>query len=484
MTPTLPNATPVHLSEAKRKLLERYLRGEFVSHTESSGHIGRRSSDGPVPLALAQEQIWQRCLRIADEPPLYNESVTLYREGALDVRVLERCFDEILRRHEAWRTSFDTVNGAPVQWIHPLKIATKIRFFDLQGLPDERREEEAIRLTSEQAVQPFDFVRGPLLRLMLFKLADSKYRFNLIAHQSIIDGVSIYQVFPSELATLYDAFSAGRPSPLSDLPIQYADFAIWQREWLKGDFRDKQVAYWRRQLAGKLPTMEWGKKRSACGDSYRGVNRSFALPSPLSKRVQIFSRQERTTLFTVLVSAFAVLLRQYTGQDDVLVGTLSPAGRKRSEVQGLLGYFLNPVALRFNLPPTITFRDLLKETSHTVSEAISNDDVPLEVLAQELNLNTGREPFVKIALSLQPQVPTLRSGWNVTSMDAQNGGAVWDLYLAFIEGENGLTGRVQFNPDIFDETLVMRTLQDLWKLMTACISNPEELIGDLLPTSV
>jgi len=432
-------------------------------------------------LGLAQEQVWRRSLRAADKPPLYNETITVYRRGPLEVIVLEQCFAEILRRHEAWRSSFNLGSSQPVQVIHPAPLAVKIPVVDLRDLPGKEREAEATSLASEQAQQPFDPLQGPLLRPLLLKMDDTSYRFIVIAHQCIVDGVSVYQVFPTELAALYEAFSAGTASPLPELKIQYSDFARWQRQGLQGETRDQQFAYWRKQLAGELPVLQWPRMDTRpSGESCRGVIHSFTSPSGFAEMVKNFGHEQGATLFMVLLAGFTALLHIYTGQNDILVGTLSPAGRKRSEVQGLLGYFLNPVALRYAFTAESTFRDLLLETRRLISEAISNDDVPLEVVAERLNLKSSRDPFVKVAVSLQPQVPTVESGWNVTSMDAQSGGTVWDFYLAFIEGELGLQGRAQYNPDIFEEVVIRAMLEDLRKVIGSGISDPARRVKYLL----
>ena len=412
---------------------------------------------------------------------MYNEVITVYREGPLDVGVLERCLTEIIRRHEAWRSSFDTVDGQAVQLIHPAPAEMKIPFVDLQGWPASQREAKAVRLVSEQAQQPFDLKQGPLLKPLLLKLDANAYRLTIIAHQSIIDGISAYQVFPTELAALYEAISTGNPSPLPELQVQNDGFAYWQRRWIRDEIREQQIAYWRKQLAGELPRSQWQKTFVSSNDeSFRGVILPFAVPVELARRVKGFSHEHGATLFLVLLAAFTGLLYCHAHQDDILIGTLSPAGRKRSEVQALLGYFLNPVALRYRLPGEVTFEHLLQESRRLLSEAISNDDVPLEVVTEELKLSRDRDPIVKIAVSLQPCVPTVKKGWDVTSMDAQNGGTVWDLYLAFIDGARGLVGRAQYNPDVFQDAMISSMLEDLWKVLSAGLSYPATRLRDLL----
>jgi hypothetical protein len=467
-------------SESKRRLLEKLRRGSASQSPSPSALVVRRPPDKPAPLGLAQEQVWRRSLRAAGKPPLYNEVITVYRDGPLDVGVLERCLREIIRRHESLRSSFDTVDEQLIQIIHPTPAEVKIPFFDLQDWPSKQREAKALQLASDWAKQPFDLQHGPLLRPLFLKLSENVNRLTIIAHQSIVDGISVYQVFPSELAALYDAFSTGNPSPLPEPPIQYGDFAYWQREWLRDEVREQQMEYWRKQLAGEIPRLPWPKIRGAEEESFRGVIQPFTFPVELGRRVKGFSHEYGSTLFLVLLTAFAGLLHCYAQQDDILIGTLSPAGRKRSEVQMLLGYFLNPVALRYRLSGEVTFENLLQESRRLLSEAMSNDDVPLELVAKELKLPGNRDPLVKIAVSLQPSVPTVNRGWDVTSMDAQSGGTVWDLYLAFMDRAQGLAGRAQYNPDVFEEATISSMLVDLWKVLSKAISAPATRVRDLL----
>jgi surfactin family lipopeptide synthetase A len=468
------------LSESKRRLLEKLTRGSASRPIVLSPTI-KRLPDDSAPLGLAQEQVWWRSLRAAGKPPLYNEIVTIYREGWLEVGLLEKCLTEIIRRHESWRCSFGTVDGRPVQLIHCAQAEMRIPSVDLQGWPESQRETEIMRLVSQLAQQPFDLERGPLLKPLLFRLGANTHRLTIIAHQTIIDGISAYQVFPTELAALYEAFSGGNSSPLPELKTQYGDFAYWQRQWLRGEIHKQQIAYWRKQLAGGFPIPLWQRASVYSNEeSFRGVVRPFTVPVGLSRKIREFSQERRTTLFVVLLTALTALLHCYAHEDDILIGTLSPSGRKRSEVQGLLGYFLNPVALRYRLSAGITFAELLQESRRLLLEAISNDDVPLEVVAEELKLTWNRDPFVKVAISLQPQVPTLKRGWNVTSMDAQCGGTVWDLYLAFIDGAQGLTGRAQYNPDALEDTTISSLLDDSWRVLIAGISNPMSSVNHLL----
>jgi hypothetical protein len=301
-------------------------------------------------------------------------------------------------------------------------------------------------------------------------------------HQSIVDGVSVYQVLPSELAALYEAFSAGKPSPLPDLPLQYADFAYWERQWLQGGALANQVSYWREQLAGELPLLEWpsGRPRPSV-QSFRGAIYAFALPKRLCEELKKMCKREGVTLFMSLLAGFTALLFRYTEQDDIIVGTVAPAGRKRIEVQQLLGYFLNPVALRFDLSGGPTVRELLRQSLEVTSGALSHDDVPLEYLVRELKPTSDldRHPLFQMVITLAPPMPELDPGWNQTPMDVDSGGAKWDLYLELSERPTGIIGRAQYNTDLFTPATISQMLQQFETLLEALVVNSERRISEL-----
>jgi hypothetical protein len=445
------------LSDTKRALLDRYLRG-----TGSLGakQIGRRPPGSIAPLSAAQEELYRRELRVPAIPPLYNECVNLRMLGPLDVVALERAFNEIIKRHEAWRTTFETDEGQPVQIIHPFTPA-RLPVVDLQRIPEAEREAAAFQLISDDVRRPFDLGRGPLLRPKLLKITQTEHRLFLTAHQIVLDGLSAYQIFPLELAAFYDNFSIGKSPTLPELPVQSADFASWQREWLD-DAAAKQVDYWHKQLGSDVPVLSWPVKQRPVTRTFRGCIQNFSFPSLLSDRLKELSRRLNTTLFVVLLTGLATVLHRYTNQKEIVLGTLSPSGRKRSEVMGLLGYFLNPVALKLTFHSRTTFRELSSQAQTVLLEAMSNDDVPIERLAREFKMDdSSPSPFFTAAISLQPPMPNLNLPWSVTTMDVDSGGSPFDFYLAFIDTPEGLIGRAQFNPDLFDSKTIGCALQDL-----------------------
>ena len=453
------------LSDAKRVLFDRYSKGRVSSGPK----IGRRPQGVPAPLSLGQEQLYFRELEFAGNPPLYNECVTVRMLGPLDSDVLERSFNEIVRRHEVWRTSFETKAGQPVQVVHPHRPMQFSRT-DLRGLVEAERETEAVRLVSEDVRRPFRLDGGPLLRPTLVRMSDEEHRLFLAVHQIVVDGRSAYQIYPSELAAHYKAFLEGQPSPLPELKIQCADFAWWQRECLNGE-EARQLNYWREQLGGNLPLRGWPAEKANSGARVcYGRIHPFAFSPQLSAHVRDMSKRLNGTLFLVLLTGLASVIHRYEKHrygegGDVVLGTLSPSGRKQSEVMDLLGYFLNPVTLRLNCGAHTTFGELLHHARGVVSDAISNDDVPIERLARALGgqegSGSGPSPFFNVAVSLQPPTPDLGLPWSVTSMDVDSGGSPWPLYLAFIDRPEGIIGRAQFNPELFEIGTIKRLLHDL-----------------------
>lgn len=460
------------LSEAKRSLLGKYHSGKIVL---PASRILPRKGGVLAPLTFSQEELWRREQRVPEIPPLYNECVTVRMRGQLDVTALERALTAILARHEIWRTTFETKGGVPVQVVQP-PAPLKLRTLDLRGLREDLRQSEALRLMDAEAARPFRLAEEPPLRPILVRTDDQEHRLYLIAHQIILDGPSAYQIFPFELAAFYKGFTTGASPMLAELQIQCSDFALWQREQ-KNVLIEQQLEYWRKRLGDDHSLSQWPLRLPQTGRSYRGVIQSFAFSAETRERIRLFSHRENGTLFSTLLAGFAALLHSKNKQEKIFLGTLSPSGRKRSEVLGLLGYFLNPVALKFDFASEPTLVDLIHQARHMTAEAICNDDVPIEHVARQLkSANTSPSPFFRAAVSLQPPTPDLGVDWAVSSMDVQSGGSPWELYLAFIDRPTGLLGRAQFDPTIFDPEAISHLLKELESLILCeCSSVLKEL---------
>jgi hypothetical protein len=469
------------LAEQKRQeLLKAYLQAHPQTAQHCPSPIVRRSPGAIAPLSLMQEQLWRRETQNPEIAPLYNECVMLRMIGPLDRVALERGLSEIVRRHEIWRTTFETRAGEPVQIVQPA-APLHLRSIDLRDLPEADREAQAIALIGQDARRRFALESEPPLRPTLIRMGEEEHRLFLVAHLMLLDGVSAYQLFPSELATLYQAYAAGNCSPLPELPIQYGDFASWQREASQAGLAS-QIAYWQEQLGGRPPITELpGGKSRGQKRIYRGVTHSFTFPGRLSETLRAFAKQENSTLFFVLLAGFATLIQQRTNQEQIILGTLASSGRNQSEVLNLLGYFLNPVALRFDFAGDPTFLELLAQSRMVLSNAMLNADVPIEDLARTLTHEQipGPSPFFSAAISLQPPMPSLDLNWSVTSMDVDSGGSPWDLYLAFIDRPQHIMGRVQFDPDLFELPEITRTISDLQALLQQLTLNPSRRVSEI-----
>jgi len=477
---SIPNAAA--LSTARLRLMEKYLHGDVSGTAGGPVRITRRPPGKPAPLAPVQEEVWRRAQSAPDVPPFYNESITIHRYGPVDASILQRSFTEIIRRHEAWRTSYDTIDGQPVQVIHPPPAMVPLPVVDLRHLDVSKQEAEALRLATAEARMPFDLKNGPLVRAKMITLAEDEHRLFVTMHQSVVDGVTVSTVVPSELAAIYEAFLAGKASPLPELPIQYADYAYWHQQWLQSEESAKQLGYWRKQLTPAPPALAWPPNRPLSRiPTYNGVIRPFSIPNNLTQELKAMSRDEGVTLFMSLLAGCWALLNRYTGQEDLVIGTLAPSGRKRPELQNLIGYFLNPIPLRMNLSDNPPVRDLVRRTREIVSGAIANDEVPFEYLMTKLGLTSdpNRRPLFDVVLSLAPELTNLSAGWSQTFMDVESGGSRWGLYLELREGPDGLVGRAQYNPDLFEHATVERMIQDWQALLEALARNPAARLSEL-----
>ncbi len=435
-----------------------------------------------APLSFAQQQIWLHA-QLVPEIPIYNEPVTIQRHGTLDVPALERALSEIVRRHEAWRTSFAVADGEPVQVVQPATPALITRI-DLSQTPPSQKESEAQRLALEGALRPFDLSRGPLFRALLVHLSDTEHRLFLTLHHIIFDGYSIYRVLLPELAALYSAFSTGQDSPLSPLSVQYTDFARWEREWLSQSGRlPAQLAYWRKQLGEQLPVLRLPADHARpVVQSFRGAIQPVAFSKDLTDALKLLSRREGVTLFMTLLAGFATLLHRYSSSEDVVIGTVT-SGRKRSELEGLLGYFLNPVVLRNDLSGDPTFRELLRRTRNIALDAMSNDDAPFTHVVNDLHPNRSLSfnPLFQVLLTLEPPLPKAHEEWSaaLTRSEVDTGISKFDLCLELDDQPSGIVGRFKYSTDLFEAATVARMAAHLTTLLEGIIANPEQRISRL-----
>jgi aspartate racemase len=445
------------------------------------GRIRPSVNGQPAPLSFAQQQIWLHA-QMVPGLPIYNEPVTVRPRGAVDVPTLGRALTEIVRRHQAWRTNFVLVDGEPVQVVQPV-APVALPQVDLSHLPESERETEARRLANHDALRPFELSQGPLFRALVVRFSETEYRLFFTLHHIIFDGYAIYRVFLPELAALYAAYSEGRESPLPDLPIQYPDFAAWEREWLsRNGHSSSQLGYWREHLKGISAVQLPSDHRRPAIQSFRGAIQPVELSKELADALKRISRREGTTLFMTLLAAFAVMLQRYCSQDDISIGTVS-SGRKRSEVEGLLGYFLNPVVLRNDLSGDPTFVELLRRTRNITLDALSNDDVPFTHVVNEVrpNRSLSVNPLFQVLLTLEPPLPEMQHGWTVALTQAEADTAIskFDLCLELDDRPTGIVGRFKYSTDLFDPETAARMAGHLTTLLEAIAARPDQRISKL-----
>jgi surfactin family lipopeptide synthetase A len=475
-------AETLEISEQKRKLLERYLR-QRSEEAYVPAAIPRRAPGAAIPLTFAQQQVWLHA-QFAPHLPVYNEPFTVHRKGPLEVGALERSFTEIIRRHEAWRTTFATVDGEPVQVVHP-PFEIKLPLVDLRNLPQSERVAAALKLATEDARQIFDLAKLPLLRAHLVRLADEEYRLFVNCHHLIFDGVAGYQVFLPELVSLYEAYASSRSSPLADLMFQYGDYAVWQRESLHPEAIGPRVEYWKRQLGGDLPVLQLPTDRPRpAAETFRGAMQRFTLSSELTDGLRALSRQQGATLFMTVLAALDTLLYRYSGQEDILVGSIT-AGRNDPGTEKLLGFFLNTMVLRTDLTGNPTFTELLDRVRATTVAALSNGDVPLDRVIRELHpqRDLSRNPLFRVLLSLEPTRAEIEPGWDFTPIDVETGTTKFDLCLVLDDRSDGLSGRMIYSTDLFDVATIA-TMVECWRaLLEEVVADPEQRISrvEILP---
>ena len=436
--------------------------------------------EGPSPLSFAQQRLWF-IDQLEPGSALYNMPVALRFEGPLRPAVLAGSLSEIVRRHETLRTVFAVLDGSPVQVVRPA-APFLLPLIDLSGLPAGAREAAALSLTADEAGRPFDLACGPLLRGLLLRLAEGDHIVALTLHHIVSDGWSM-GILVREVTALYAAVSEGRPSPLAELPVQYADFAVWQRSWLRGAAVESEVAYWRRQLAGLPPLLELPTDRlRPAVQSHRGASRPLRLPAGLTGRAVHLGRQEGATLFMVLLAVLQVLLARHSGQRDFAVGTLI-AGRNRTEVEGLIGFFLNTLALRGDLTGAPSFHELLVQARETALAAHLHQDVPFEKLVEELTpeRSLAHTPLFQVMLILQntPAESLEIQDLRVQRMGEDKATEHFDLTLSLVEDQGGLHGAMKYAADLFDAPAIDRLVLHYERLLAAALEEPDAVVFEL-----
>jgi len=432
------------------------------------------------PLSFAQRRLWF-LHELEPGNTFYNLPFAVPFKVAVNPLVLERSINEIVNRHEMLRTVFDTVDGEPMQIIRP-RFHLDLTVVDLRTLSKDEQAAQTTRATNRLAQQPFDLAHGPLLRAALVQHDAHDHVFVLVMHHIIADGWS-FGVFWRELVALYNAFYINLPSPLVELPIQYADFAVWQRERLQGERLAALADYWKRQLAG-LPTLQLSTDRPRPPVlSYRGAFQEITVPRALAGALKALSQREGATLFMTLFAAFAVLLQRYCGQDDIVVGA-PVASRDRKELEGLIGFFVNTLVLRVDLSGDPQFRDLLARVRETALDAYAHQELPFEKLVEELRpeRDLSRNPLFQVSFQLfsapdgqdrpgpSEQAPTLV---------VNRGSAIFDIAVNLWEAGDAIGGHFEYSTDLFDPAFAARLVGHFKTLLKSISANPNARISQL-----
>ncbi|WNG46961.1 amino acid adenylation domain-containing protein [Archangium minus] len=441
--------------------------------------VARRAVE--VPLSFAQQRLWF-LERLQPGAVAYNIPYAVRMTGTLDLPSLERGLEAIVQRHQVLRTTFGEHEGMPVARIQA-RMPVPLGTVELSGLPAAEREAEVLRLAEREARTPFVLAEGPLLRTTLLRLGEGEHVLLLTMHHIITDGWST-GIFVRELAALYGAFSRGEPSPLPELPLQYSDYARWQREWLKGEVLEAQLGYWRQRLAGSPPVLNLplDRPRSEVPE-FQGGTRLFSLPRERVESLRALGRREGCSLFMVLLGGFQALLARWSGQEDIVVGT-PVAGRTRSEVEGLIGFFVNTLVLRTDVSGAPTFRELLARVREVALGAYAHQDVPFEKLVEALKpvRDMRYTPLFQVMFSLQnvPRASLELPGLTLTGIETVTGSSKFDLSLSLEEWEGGLRGLLSYNARLFDESTVGRWASELETLFGEVVREPEQPLARLL----
>ncbi len=461
------------LSPAKYRLLQRQMSGTAGQDT---GSVHARPAGTAVPLSPAQRRIW---LHAAQQPelPLYNESLTIHRHGSFDLGVLEASLNEILRRHEIWRTSF-TPDGEMV--IHDA-VRVTLPFVDLGGLPPAEQEAAALHLAGEDAKNPIAVDRAPLFRARVVRMKTNEHRLYLTLHHMIFDGVSISRVFLPELSAIYASFEQGEPSPLQPPKLQYGDYALWRERHENSLAAKQHLAYWFRQLSGQLPVLHIPVDRPGPAiASHRGSAECFRVPADLLEKLGVLCRAQGVTLYMALLAAFKVLLFRYGGQNDLIVGSVGD-GRRRPEFEALMGCFLDTFSVRTHPAAELRFSEYLAQTRETVLGAIVAADVPFDRIVQEINppRDARYHPVFQAFFNIRPQVHPLLEGWNLTTMDVTPKTTKFVLNLELCEWPDYLEARFLYSTENWEPRTIRRMAAHWLVLLRSVCLNPETKIGEL-----
>ena len=445
------------------------------------GPIQHVSRDEEMPLSFAQQRLWFLD-QLESANNIYNLAAAVQIKGPLDERALEQSLNEVVRRHEALRTVFARTGGEPVQVVNDAPQSLDLPAISLQHLAESERMSEAMRLANTEAQRRFDLSRGPLFRASLLRLDQQEYILLVNMAHIICDGWSM-EVLVREVAVLYEALIRQEPAPLPELPIQYADFAQWQRQWLQGEFLEAQLVYWREQLAGAPAVLALPTDRPRPPiQSFKGATQSFDLSGALSDAIRSLGRSEDATLFMTLFAAFNALLYRYTQQEDLVVG-VPISNRNWLDLEKLIGFFVNTLVLRTDLSGEPTFRELLRRVREVALGAYTHQDLPFEKLVEELQpeRDLSHTPLFQVMFALQsaPLESLKLADLSLNLFRTESGTSKFDLTLTIEERANEIGCLLEYNTDLFDDETISRMLLHWQTLLESIVAAPDMRVSEL-----
>ncbi len=472
------------LSESTWQLVEAF---GYEQRTEirrlldrSVQRITRLPEDAPRPLSFSQQRLWFLD-QLEPDSPFYNMPISVRIKGRLDKTLLERSINTIIQRHEILRASFNTIEGKPqVQIIEDITLP--VQFSILSDNDEQSALQEAEKLVSEEAATPFVLSQAPLLRCRLLQIAPDDHAFILNMHHIISDGISL-SIFIKELAILYQSFTEGKANPLPELPVQYFDFAQWQRTFLDGETLNLQLEYWKKKLEGAPPLIQLPTDRPRPRvQTFHGSRQYFKIPEEISTRLKQFSSDQKTTLFITLLTAFKIFLFRYSRQNDIVVG-IPVAGRTRSETEALIGFFVNTLVLRSDLSGVPDFTEALTRVQEVVQEAYAHQDAPFEKIADALNLerNLSYTPIFQVMFAYQeaPQQSYKMEGLSIHPLEMESGSAKFDMTLSVTEDGSEIRAMWEYNTDLYNDSTIQTFVEHYLNLLKAVSEQPAQKITRL-----
>uniref|UniRef100_UPI000AAE8AD0 condensation domain-containing protein n=1 Tax=Azotobacter vinelandii TaxID=354 RepID=UPI000AAE8AD0 len=471
----------IELPQEKRRL---FLQGLWEEGVDFSlfpipADVGIPERQG---LSYAQQRMWF-LWQLDPQSPAYNLPMAVRLEGELERVALQDAFDALVTRHETLRTRFRQQDGGIRQEVlEPLSVT--IGFEDLTALLPAKQDEQVSKLAQVEAMAPFDLAEAPLLRIRLLKLSDSEHVLLLTLHHIVADGWSL-NLLIDEFIHLYDTACSGRQAELPALPIQYRDYALWQRSWLEAGERERQLIYWRDKLGGEHTSLELPTDRPRPAiPSYRGARHEFRIDPWLSDQLRALAKRHNVTLFIVLLAAFKLLMQRYSGQSAIRIG--SPiANRHRSEVEGLIGCFINTQVLHTEIDPLIDVGELLRRVKETVLGSQVHQDLPFEQLVEALGVkrNPGSTPLFQVLFNHQTNVLDIKlgttNGLTIKPLQREQQIAQFELALDTYESQQGLSASLTYATDLFDERTIERLARHWLNLLAGIVRQPERRIGEL-----